>query len=142
MCACTKLTAMAPSPTAAATRLVDPLLTSPAAKTPGRLVSSRKGVRPEACQRSLPAVSWGSEGPVTTKPLRSKSTQLRSHSVLGSAPMKRKSELVCKVCDSDEPVVSCTALRWPLPSSAVTTVRWYPEPGGEGHAACKFPPSH
>ena len=34
-------TAMAPSPTAAATRLRFPLRTSPTANTPGRLVSSR-----------------------------------------------------------------------------------------------------
>jgi hypothetical protein len=37
---CTKRTAMLPSPTAAATRLTEFARTSPAAKTPGRLVSS------------------------------------------------------------------------------------------------------
>ena len=37
----TNCTAIAPSPTAAAQRFVDPDRTSPAAKTPGRLVSSR-----------------------------------------------------------------------------------------------------
>jgi len=41
-----KLTAMAPSPTADAQRLTDPLRTSPAANTPGRLVSRKNGVRP------------------------------------------------------------------------------------------------
>ena len=47
-----KLTAMAPSPTADAQRLTDPLRTSPAANTPGRLVSRKNGVRPCARQRS------------------------------------------------------------------------------------------
>ena len=42
---CTNWTAMAPSPTAEATRFTDPERTSPAAKTPGRLVSSRNGGR-------------------------------------------------------------------------------------------------
>ena len=43
-CSCTSRTAIAPSPTAEATRLTDPLLTSPTANTPGRLVS-RRGCR-------------------------------------------------------------------------------------------------
>jgi hypothetical protein len=40
-CACTNCTAIAPSPTAVAQRLVEPERTSPAAKMPGTLVSSR-----------------------------------------------------------------------------------------------------
>src|SRR5690242_14993108 len=40
-CSCTNCTAIEPSPTAAAQRFVDPERTSPAAKTPGTLVSSR-----------------------------------------------------------------------------------------------------
>src|SRR2546426_841030 len=40
---CTNATAIAPSPTAEATRLMEPERTSPAASTPGRLVSSRYG---------------------------------------------------------------------------------------------------
>jgi hypothetical protein len=39
-CSCTSRTAIAPSPTAAATRRADPLRTSPAANTPGRVVCS------------------------------------------------------------------------------------------------------
>ena len=39
--ACTSCTAIDPSPTAAAQRLIEPERTSPAAKTPGTLVSSR-----------------------------------------------------------------------------------------------------
>lgn len=38
---CTKETAIEPSPTADATRLMFPARTSPTAKTPGRLVSKR-----------------------------------------------------------------------------------------------------
>ena len=41
----TNCTTMDPSPTAAATRLADPERTSPAANTPGRLVSSKNGGR-------------------------------------------------------------------------------------------------
>src|SRR5437762_12424631 len=48
---CTNWTAMAPSPTAEATRLTEPERTSPAANTPVRLVSSRNGWRR--------AVQWG-----------------------------------------------------------------------------------
>lgn len=62
------ITAIDPSPTAEAQRLTDPLRTSPAAKTPGRLVSSMNGVRPAAVQRSFFAVPGDSAGPVTTKP--------------------------------------------------------------------------
>ena len=42
---CTKRTAMEPSPTLAATRFVEPERTSPAAKIPGTLVSSKYGSR-------------------------------------------------------------------------------------------------
>jgi hypothetical protein len=37
---------MAPSPTAEATSLIEPFRTSPAANTPGRLVSNGNGGRP------------------------------------------------------------------------------------------------
>ena len=63
MCAWTKLTDFDPSPTADATRLTDPLRTSPAANTPGKLVSSRNGTRPASRQRSASAVSAGSAVP-------------------------------------------------------------------------------
>jgi len=45
---CTDATALAPSPTAAATRFIDPCLTSPAANRPGTLVSNGSGSRPSA----------------------------------------------------------------------------------------------
>src|SRR4029077_6660412 len=44
-----------PSPTAAATRLVDPCRTSPAAKSPTRLVSSASGSRSSGQQSGRPA---------------------------------------------------------------------------------------
>jgi hypothetical protein len=44
----TDMIAVAPSPTAVATRLPEPCRTSPAAKTPGTLVSSRNGSRSSA----------------------------------------------------------------------------------------------
>lgn len=43
---CTERTALAPSPTAAATRFMDPARTSPMAKTPGMEVSKGNGRRP------------------------------------------------------------------------------------------------
>lgn len=55
-------------PTAEATRLTEPQRTSPAAKTPGRLVSSRNGGRPAVRQRSVSCVVGGSSVPVRTKP--------------------------------------------------------------------------
>src|SRR5437899_12713986 len=79
---CTNWTAIDPSPTAEATRLTEPERTSPAANTPGRLVSSRNG-----CRR---AVQWGDctrAGPVWTNPLASRSTSGGSQSVRGTAPM-------------------------------------------------------
>src|SRR5262245_54327615 len=72
----TSCTAMAPSPTAVAQRFVDPDRASPAAKTPGTLVSRR--------------YSASAAAPVTKNPLSSRSTAPSIHSVHGSAPRKRK----------------------------------------------------
>ena len=58
MWACTNVTDIDPSPTADATRFTEPLRTSPAANTPGRLVSSRNGARPA----SLPALELAGLG--------------------------------------------------------------------------------
>ena len=55
--ACTPVTARAPSPTAAATRWTDPARTSPAAKTPGRLVSSGRPAPGLARDDVAPVVS-------------------------------------------------------------------------------------
>ena len=72
----TNCTAIAPSPTAVAHRFVDPERTSPAAKIPGTLVSSRS-----RCPRAEP---------VRMNPSSSRATASSSHSVHGSAPRKRK----------------------------------------------------
>src|SRR5262245_25037486 len=65
----------APSPTAAATRLVDPARASPIANTPSRLVSSGRRPTPTSA-------------PVRTNPFASSATSdADSHDVLGSAPM-------------------------------------------------------
>src|SRR5512144_556901 len=80
---CTNWTTIAPSPTAEAMRLTEPDRTSPAANTPGRLVSSRKGGRR--------AVQWGDcarARPVWTNPLASLSIAGGNQSVCGIAPMK------------------------------------------------------
>ena len=83
---CTNWTAIDPSPTAEATRLTEPDRTSPAANTPGRLVSSRNGSRPLAqCGDRARA------GPVRTKPFSSLSISAGSQSVRGTAPMKLNS---------------------------------------------------
>jgi hypothetical protein len=80
---CTNWTAIAPSPTAEATRFTDPERTSPAAKTPGRLVSNRNGGRARPhdrdCARAVP---------VRTNPFASRSMSEDSQSVRGVAPMK------------------------------------------------------
>lgn len=78
--------AIEPSPTADATRFTEPCRTSPAASTPGTLVSRGIGVRPSA--GSAPALS---SDPVTTKPEPSRSIAGGSHSVCGWAPIMRKS---------------------------------------------------
>ena len=57
--------------------------TSPAANTPARLVSSRKGGR-----RRVQAASRASAGPVRMKPFASRSISGGSQSVRGIAPMK------------------------------------------------------
>src|ERR1700733_784539 len=78
--------AIAPSPTAAATRLAEPLRTSPTAKTPGLLVSSGNGPVPSA-----PSAAAAAPAPVRTNPRSSRSTRPPSQSVHGTAPMKMKS---------------------------------------------------
>src|SRR3989442_5224416 len=80
---CTNWTAIAPSPTAEATRLTESDRTSPAANTPARLVSSRNGSRlPVQCGYSA------SDGPDTMKPLASHTIHRRSQQVRGTAPIR------------------------------------------------------
>src|SRR6266566_1530587 len=54
--ACSVATTCAPSPTAAATRLTEPERTSPIAKTPGRLVSSRLWMLPPVRIKPLSSI--------------------------------------------------------------------------------------
>src|SRR6188508_293704 len=75
---CTKETAIEPSPTADATRLMLPARTSPTANTPGRLVSSKYGAR--ARGHFAPAnSSCDKSPPVFTKSLSSTTRQPLSH---------------------------------------------------------------
>src|SRR6266571_1740652 len=80
---CIWTTTAAPSPTAAARRLVEPARTSPMANTPGRLVSSGNTDRDFARELTEELT------PVITNPLASTSTQPLSQEVFGSAPIKR-----------------------------------------------------
>src|SRR5216684_560475 len=80
----TRWMAMAPSPTAEATRFTLPERTSPTANTPGRLVSSIWGGR--ASVHSADPDAESSSRPVTMNPLASRARQPRSHSVRGDAP--------------------------------------------------------
>src|SRR5437588_12505528 len=77
---------MPPSPTAAAHRLTEPERTSPAAKTPGRLVSSGPGGRLIFCQ----ADDWATAAPVRMKPFASCSISCGSQLVHGDAPIIEK----------------------------------------------------
>src|ERR1043165_2421519 len=79
-------TAIPPSPTAAAQRLTDPERTSPAAKIPGRLVSSGAGRRLFSRHAGASATS----APVLMKPFSSLSISDGNHSVHGRAPIIEK----------------------------------------------------
>src|SRR5918997_303811 len=65
-CSWTRRIAMAPSPTAEATRLIDPLRTSPTANIPGAVVSRISGVRPSSPNDALAALA--ASVPVSTYP--------------------------------------------------------------------------
>src|SRR5438132_6120201 len=89
---CTNWTAIEPSPTAEATRLAEPDRTSPAAKTPGRLVSNRNGCRFRVhCRESPNSI------PVRTKCFSSFSISGGNQSVRGLAPMKLKRAAVVSI---------------------------------------------
>src|SRR5436305_13368093 len=79
-------TAIPPSPTAAAHRFTDPERTSPAAKIPGRLVSSGAGRRLFSRHAGASATSL----PVLTNPFASRSISGGNHSVHGRAPIMEK----------------------------------------------------
>src|ERR1700674_948692 len=89
---CTNCTVMEPSPTADATRLTEPDRTSPAANTPGWLVSSKNGWR-----RAVQWADAASANPVSTKPWASFSISGGSHSIRGSAPMNLNKAVISSV---------------------------------------------
>ena len=85
---CTSSTAIEPSPTAEATRLIDWSRTSPAAKTPGMLVSSANGSRCFSGQGGHPLGTSSTCSPVRMNPRSERAGALPSQSVCGSAPTK------------------------------------------------------
>src|SRR4051794_21382793 len=102
----TSCTAIAPSPTAVAQRFVEPERTSPAAKTPGTLVSSRCS----AC----------ASAPVRMKPFSSRATVSPSQSVHGLAPRKKNRN----ENGTRSPLLRVTASRCPsVPCSAPISLR-------------------
>src|ERR1700761_3257857 len=108
--------ARAPSPTAAATRLAEPLRTSPTANMPGWLVS-----RAERCQ-PVPA-SDGASWPVRVKPCPSGSTRSPSQPVQGDTPMKTNSARALSVrCAPLWRSSTVTASRTRSPSSSRISV--------------------
>ena len=82
-------TALEPSPTAEATRFIDPRRTSPTAKTPGAEVSNGRGSL--SAKMGLSRASAGIDRSVRMKPFSSRATAPCSQDVAGSAPMKQKS---------------------------------------------------
>src|SRR5580704_13927700 len=82
----TDVTAVAPSPTAKATRFGLPLRQSPAANTPARLVSTVQGGL-----GSFQTGRTATSSPVSTKPWSFRTMDEGRKSVLGFAPMKTNS---------------------------------------------------
>ena len=78
-----------PSPTAEATRFIDPERRSPTANRPGWLVSNGSGGRPRA-SHSGPRSPGSRARSVLTKPAWSCAAQPESQPLLGVAPMKEK----------------------------------------------------
>jgi hypothetical protein len=116
----TRRMATEPSPTAPATCLIDPWRTSPAANTPGRLVSSSIGGRSSG-QPAGGWPSWSSSVPVTTNPHRSRWMASGSQPVRGSAPMRMNSAVAGTVSVAPEVRslrVRPESRRSPCPSTA------------------------
>src|SRR3954451_5178873 len=100
-------TAIEPSPTALATRLIDRARASPATNTPGTLVSSRYG------SRRNPHDDGGTSGPARMKPRSSLSPTPDRRSVRGDAPMNTKQ---ASPSSTDEPEGPDTETRSRCPS--------------------------
>src|SRR5215212_9311630 len=110
-----------PSPTADATLLTDPPLTSPTANNPGTVVSCGCGWRSRV-QREVAAASV----PVTRKSWESRATSGGSQSVRGWAPIitnRLSSARSCSRPVTRSRIVTCS--RRPVPCPPVTSVsRW------------------
>src|SRR6267154_5160115 len=93
----TDATALAPSPTADATRFIEPFRTSPTANTPGTEVSKGNGRRANVfhCGPKFLSSIWLS---VQMNPLRSVIT-CGSHVVSGAAPMRQNNARQSVVVD-------------------------------------------
>src|SRR2546423_1447877 len=93
--------------------------TSPAANTPGTLVSRVNGGRGSGQCSARPEAnrSW----PVMMNPLSSRTTPGPSHSVRGVAPMKTNSQLDdTSSVTPESPSARVSLSRWPSPSPATT----------------------
>jgi hypothetical protein len=120
----TNLTAMDPSPTAEATRLIEPLRASPAANTPGRLASKGYGSRECPAHTSPWSADRSKASPVRMKPLSSSSTAAWSQPVLASAPMKTKRDRAQRVRRAPERLSSTPIpSNWFSPMSSRISVR-------------------
>ena len=116
------MTAIAPSPTAEATRLADSARTSPATKMPGTLVSRWYGIRSSSQPRGRSPAADRS-GPATTNPAESRTTTPSSQSVSGAAPMNKNSREASTVSVSPLAVFrSVRPSRWSSPEAAMTSV--------------------
>ncbi len=116
---------MAPSPTAEATRFMESSRTSPAAKTPGH--AGLEGERRHGSGAMRPAATVSSSGPVTTKPLSSRSTSSPSQSVRGERPDEDEEPVAWRPpprCPTPRSA-SVSASRWLSPSAPTT---WVPQP--------------
>src|SRR5262249_9302165 len=108
-------TAIEPSPTALATRLIERERTSPATNTPGTLVSSTYGSRLSGQPASL------ASAPARMKPRSSRATTPCSQSVRGAAPMNTKHASTCSVVSLPSWRM-VRSLRWSsVPLAAVAT---------------------
>ena len=113
----TKAIAMLPSPTADATRLTGLNLTSPQAKTPGTLDSSRYGSR--LCDQRL---AFTTSSLVRTYPRASRAMSAGSLPVYASAPMKmNRRRQSCRRTVALVPSRMSIAVRWVSPCAATTS---------------------
>jgi hypothetical protein len=98
-------------------------LTSPAANTPGTLVSRPKGARVNG--QYLPCPERSMSGPVRTNPFSSRTTAGPSQSVRGEAPMKMNSQLAgTSSVPAESRSMSVSRSRWSPPEAAATSLRY------------------